>query len=80
MKSSRLTVKGQVTIPKEMREAFGWKAQTPVQFEMLADGVKLTKLVKGGSRGAALVRNLRGRGNRRLSTDEIMGLTRGEEP
>jgi AbrB family looped-hinge helix DNA binding protein len=79
MRRSCLTVKGQVTIPKEMRDVFGWKAHTEVQFELLKDGVKLTKPVKSGSVGAKIVRRLRGRGNRKFSTAEIMALTRGAE-
>lgn len=77
MKTSRLTIKGQVTVPKALRDAFGWTPHTELQFERLPDGVKLAKSSKGPSRGQRLVERLRGQGNRKWTTDQIMNLTRG---
>ena len=79
MNISRLTLKGQVTVPKELRDAFGWGPQTEVQFERLADGVKITRVAAPTLRGLRLVARLRGKGNRRRTTDEIMSLTRGDD-
>ena len=76
----RITSKGQVTIPIEIREAAGLLPDTEVEF--LFDG-QAVRIVRSGdpakkSRGTRLVEHLRGRGNSRMTTDEIMALTRGE--
>jgi AbrB family looped-hinge helix DNA binding protein len=65
----RVTSKGQVTIPQEIREQLGIYPGCEVQFRIEGDGVRITKLNDGG-RGRTLVE--------RMSTDEIMALTRGE--
>lgn len=80
MTTSRVTVKGQVTVPKAMRDAFGWRPHTEVRFDLLPDGVKITRSDQPGTRGTRLVQRLRGKGNRKLSTDRIMDLTRGDAP
>jgi AbrB family looped-hinge helix DNA binding protein len=73
----RLTSKGQVTIPIEIREQLGLMPNTEVEFEVDGDAVKIRKARHGRGRGAALIRHMRGRGSGRLTTDEIMALTRG---
>ena len=73
----RLTSKGQVTIPQEIREALGLLPHSEVEFELDGDSVRLRKARTGGGRGAMLVARLRGTATSRLSTDEIMKLTRG---
>ena len=73
----RITSKGQVTIPVELRERFGLMPNTEVQFEVDGNGVRLRKARRGGERGRRLVQRLRGRGDVPLSTDEILALTRG---
>lgn len=77
MKTSRITVKGQVTVPKELRDAFGWKAGDQVTFLREPDGVKLVRAARRG-RGKRIVERLR-RANwdRRLSTERLMAMTRG---
>jgi AbrB family looped-hinge helix DNA binding protein len=78
MKTSRLTVKGQITVPKELRDAFGWTPHTELQFQRVADGVKLMRSPRERTRGERIVARLRGSGNRKLSTNKIMSWTRGE--
>jgi antitoxin PrlF len=78
MKMSRLTIKGQITVPKDLRDAFGWPPHTELEFHRLADGVKLTRAKRERGRGDRIVERLRGSGNRKLSTARIMALTRGE--
>ena len=75
----RLTTKGQVTIPQEIREELGLLPYTEVEFEVEGDAVKIRKKrqTSGGGRGRTIVDHLRGRGTRRMTTDEIMALTRG---
>jgi AbrB family looped-hinge helix DNA binding protein len=76
----RITSKGQVTIPVEIREKAGLLPDTEVEF--LYDGktvrIRPARTSKRPSRGDRIVRRLRGSANIRLSTDQIMALTRGE--
>ncbi|MGF1648406.1 MAG: AbrB/MazE/SpoVT family DNA-binding domain-containing protein [Kineosporiaceae bacterium] len=76
----RVTDKGQVTIPKQLRDAVGIDAGSEVVFEQVPDGILVRKVTGPAGRGQDLVRRLRGRGDVALTTDEIMSLTRGEEP
>lgn len=74
----RVTEKGQVTIPKDLRDALGIGAGSEVEFTRHGDDLLVTK-VAGAERGPAIVARLRGRGDVRMSTDEIMALTRGDD-
>ena len=74
----RITTKGQVTIPVEIREKMGLLPNTEVEFELDGKGVRLrrAKTPHREGRGAAAVARLRGQATIRMSTDEIMALTR----
>jgi AbrB family looped-hinge helix DNA binding protein len=74
----KITSKGQVTIPQEIRERLGLLPYSEVEFEIDGDSVRIRKAGKRMSRGEAIVAHLRGRGTTRMTTDEIMALTRGE--
>lgn len=74
----RITAKGQVTIPKKLREKFGLWPGTEVEFVREEGGLKLVKKSHPG-KGELLIKHMRGRGTVRLTTDEIMALTRGED-
>jgi AbrB family looped-hinge helix DNA binding protein len=73
----KITTKGQVTIPQEIRERLGLLPHTEVEFEVRGDEVVV---VRAGSRrrGRRIVDRLRGRGDVPMTTDEIMALTRSE--
>jgi AbrB family looped-hinge helix DNA binding protein len=73
----RITSKGQVTIPVELRERFGLLPNTEVEWESVGNAVRLRKARRGAGRGARLVQRLRGRGDVPLTTDQILALTRG---
>jgi AbrB family looped-hinge helix DNA binding protein len=75
----RITSKGQVTIPLPIREKLGLLPNTEVDFEIDRDGVRMTraKAPRRADRGRALIEHMRGRGTSRLTTDDIMKLTRG---
>lgn len=76
----RITTKGQVTIPQYVRERAGLMPGTDVEFEIAADVVRLVKASPDGSRqtrGQKLVKGLRGHGDFKMSTDEIVALMRG---
>jgi AbrB family looped-hinge helix DNA binding protein len=77
----RITSKGQVTIPQYIRERHGFLPDTEVDF-VEQDGLVVVRSARSGSkpdRGERLVSGLRGSGQRALSTDEIMQLTRDYE-
>lgn len=73
----RITAKGQVTIPIEVRQRLGLLPDTEVEFEVVGNAVRLRRVKDAPGRGAGLVARLRGRARTKLSTDEIMALTRG---
>lgn len=73
----RVTDKGQVTIPKQLREEFGIAPGTQVEFEATTDGILVRRSASEPSAGTRLVERLRGKGDVRMTTDEIMALTRG---
>jgi AbrB family looped-hinge helix DNA binding protein len=77
----RITSKGQVTIPQDVRERAGLMPGTDVEFKVGAGGVvRLVKTKAGGrkkTRGQELVARLRGRGDFGMSTDDVVALMRG---
>jgi AbrB family looped-hinge helix DNA binding protein len=87
----RITSKGQVTIPVHLREKAGLLPHTEVEFAEDRDGgVRLFRAKKTSqarppkrpSRGEQLVAQLIEAGRRhppKMTTDEIMALTRGED-
>ena len=75
----RVTSKGQVTIPRNIRQHLGIVTQSEVEFVIDGNAVTL-RTVKGEiSRGKKLVDSLRGRATVKMTTDEIMSLTRGDD-
>jgi bifunctional DNA-binding transcriptional regulator/antitoxin component of YhaV-PrlF toxin-antitoxin module len=74
----RITSKGQVTIPLAVRQATGLLPDCEVEFEVQGNKAILRKATRRRLRGERIVQRVRGRGTVRMSTDEIMGLTRGE--
>jgi AbrB family looped-hinge helix DNA binding protein len=72
----RLTSKGQVTIPQAIRERLGLFPNTEVEFEVDGDAVRIRRARDGRSRGRDLVGRMRGRAGTRMTTDEILALTR----
>jgi AbrB family looped-hinge helix DNA binding protein len=76
----RITSKGQVTIPQDLRERAGLMPGTDVEFEIEAGVVRLVKTARGGgrkTRGQKLVDRLKGAGDFKMTTDEILVLMRG---
>lgn len=74
--AGRVTTKGQITIPLEIRDRLGIHPGSVVEFEVRDDVILVRKRVDGGGRGARLVERMRGTAGPGLSTDEIMQLTR----
>jgi AbrB family looped-hinge helix DNA binding protein len=76
--TTTVTSKGQVTIPKPVRDRLGIKPGSAVSFELAADGrVSLVKV--SGDRPISRFEAIRGRAGPGPTTDEIMSLLRGEE-
>ena len=75
----RITSKGQVTIPIDIRRRLGLLPQTEVVFEIDGNAVRVRKAEKQrDGRGQRLVRQIRGRATVSMTTDEILALTRGD--
>lgn len=81
MNSSTLTVKGQVTIPKHLRDYLGLAPGDKVSFEYTADGaVRITApsmRARGKRKRPSRFAALRGSRKTGMRTDEIMSLLRG---
>ena len=74
-----ITVKGQVTIPKAIRDRLGLKPGGRVDFVIEPDGRVVLRPVAGPSLADRL-RAVMGTATAGLTTDEIMQMTRGEPP
>ena len=77
--ATTVTSKGQVTIPKPVRDRLGIEAGSAVEFELAPDGRVVLVKVAAGPRRTSRFEALRGRAGTGLSTDQIMALTRGED-
>lgn len=75
--STTVTSKGQITIPKRVRDLLGIRPGSKVEFERAPDGRIV--LVKSGRKAPSRFAKLRGSAGKGLSTDEIMAMTRGED-
>ncbi len=78
----QITSKGQVTIPQEVRNRLGLLPHTKVEFELAGDHARIRKARRqpgeGTARGRLALEALRGSADTRMSTDEILALTRSE--
>lgn len=74
-----ITDKGQVTIPKAIRDQFGLLPGTDVEFVDVGGRVEVRKRDSNSGRGAAIVTKMRGALGPGMSTDEIMALTRSDD-
>lgn len=69
----KVTQKGQVTIPQDVRRALGIEPGSEVRFELDRKGARL---VTGAERAAEEIEATVGAGEGKLGTDEILALTR----
>jgi len=74
----RVTTKGQVTIPQEVREKLGITPAVEIDFVEEKGRFYLMKR-SGETKRARKFGRLRGIANVKMSTDEIMALTRGNK-
>ncbi|MCP4297822.1 MAG: AbrB/MazE/SpoVT family DNA-binding domain-containing protein [Proteobacteria bacterium] len=76
----KITSKGQVTIPLEIRVKMGFLPHTDIKFIVKDDTVLLVKTESPEmSRSKRLMEIMRGSSTVKMSTDEIMFLTRGDK-
>jgi AbrB family looped-hinge helix DNA binding protein len=76
--ATNLTSKGQVTVPKKVRDYLGLKPGAPVTFERLASGEITLRAAKPAAKPRpSNFAKLRGRATVRMKTEEILALTRG---
>lgn len=78
----RITTKGQVTIPRALREELGLLPHTEVEFRRDGDELKIVKArhPKGKTPGLLLVERMQRAGKHMImSADEVMALTRGDD-
>ena len=73
----RITSKGQVTIPIEIREKMGFLPDTEVEFKVMGNRVLLKKAESPSKRGRDLINHIRRKATVRMTTNEILELTRG---
>jgi antitoxin PrlF len=74
--SSTVTSKGQVTIPKRVRDLLGIGPGSVIDFKRAADGSVVLVTARKKAQPSRFAR-LRGHAGAGLSTDEIMAMTRG---
>jgi antitoxin PrlF len=76
--ATNLTSKGQVTVPKKVRDYLGLKPGAAVTFELLDNGKIALRAAKAGAkRRTSTFAKLRGRATVHMTTEEILALTRG---
>lgn len=75
----RITSKGQVTIPQELREQLGFVPGSEVTFIPEGTTLRVVKQEGPQGRGRNVVERLRGKATVSMTTDEILALTRGDE-
>jgi len=74
----RITSKGQITIPQQVRRELGLEPGDEVDV-VVQDGVaRIVTAGKPRTRGQRVVEALLGKGDVDLTTDEIMAMTRGD--
>ena len=77
----KITTKGQVTIPFDIRDRLGLLPHSEVEFHVVGDSVRIRKKKGSKGRGARLLEIMR-RGPKPMpgmTTDELMALTRGDD-
>lgn len=75
----KITTKGQLTIPVEFREKLGLLPHTEVSFKETSRGLLIQRKETEKGRGDLIVEHMKKfAGRKKMTTDEIMKLTRGE--
>jgi AbrB family looped-hinge helix DNA binding protein len=77
----RITSKGQVTIPIEIRRRGGFLPDTEVEFQLEGDAITIRRVrrERALAHSRAVLESMRGKGDVNMTTDEIMALMRGDD-
>jgi antitoxin PrlF len=75
--TSTISAKGQITVPKAVRDKLGLRAGARVEFELMPEGVLLRKGHRGGVRAVDRVLGIL---KRDASTDSLIADMRGSVP
>ena len=75
--TSTISSKGQITVPKAVRDKLGLRPGARVEFELTADGALLRKGHRGGVRAVDRVLGVL---KRKASTDSLLDDMRGTVP
>ena len=76
--ATTVTSKGQVTIPKPVRDHLGIVPGSQVEFRRADDGSIVIEKAEAAASPRSRLASLRGHAGRGMSTDEIMALLRGD--
>ncbi|MGI8904998.1 MAG: AbrB/MazE/SpoVT family DNA-binding domain-containing protein [Candidatus Sumerlaeaceae bacterium] len=78
----KVTIKGQITVPQALRERFGLQPGTDVEFVAQDDALVVRPRQRGMPAATAFdtwLQKAAGSARTKLTTDEIMAMTRGED-
>ena len=77
----RMTTKGQVTIPQDIRERLGLLPYCEVEFDVVGNSVRIRKKRGTKTRGQRLIEHMRKAPKPipGMTTDQLMALTRGDD-
>lgn len=75
---SRVTRKGQVTIPKRVRDHLGIEPGSVIEFEVAPDG-RIVLVKQGTKPEPSRFARVRGTATIKMTTDEIMAMLRGDD-
>ena len=73
----KVSTKGRVTIPAQIRRLLQIEAGSEVDFVLEGDSARLI-LAKPSRQGSRMVGRLRGKATTKMTTDQILELTRGD--
>lgn len=74
----RITSKGQITIPQQVRRELGLEPGDEVSVVVQGGVARIVPAGEPRTRGRRVVEALLGKGDVELTTDEIMAMTRGD--
>jgi AbrB family looped-hinge helix DNA binding protein len=78
--TSRVTSKGQITIPRAIREKFGMLPNTMIEFVIESKGPRLKRAQGANTRGTEIVARMKkSRRAMKLSSNVVLQLVRGED-